>query len=271
MSIYDQKLIDIYKTSGVTWDWRIWAEPWSLLNATGPVKGLNVLDIACGTGIISRLMIHAGAAHVTGIDLSPEMLEQARKATPETTVQYMQQAIEDYQAATLHDLAISNFLFNEALSPEQLRQFCIALHKNLTPQGRLVTLMHMPDRIGNSDYSHYGFTFRHQHQLSEGDPLEIEYRIDNVSFTLQLNYYSPAFIQETLENCGFSHVCMHACSGTFSRRHKSHVSGLLERTGQPPAFNYYQCNEYSGVMPTGLFRLAYLFSVYSRQRLPGQP
>ncbi|MGY0219915.1 class I SAM-dependent methyltransferase [Endozoicomonadaceae bacterium StTr2] len=210
MSIYDQKLIDIYKTSGVTMDWRIWAEPWSLLNATGPVKSLNVLDVACGTGIISRLMVHAGAAHVTAIDLSSEILEQARKATSEKNVHYMRQAIEDYQAAALHDLTISNYLFNEALSPEQLRQFCISLHQNLKHQGRLVTLMHMPDRIGNSDYSRYGFSFQHQHQLNEGDPLVIEYEIDSVSFTLQLNYYSPEFVQETLENCGFCNVCMHA-------------------------------------------------------------
>ena len=41
------------------------------------LRGHRVLDIACGSG---RYMLHAlqrGAAHVTGVDLSPEMLRRA--------------------------------------------------------------------------------------------------------------------------------------------------------------------------------------------------
>ncbi|WP_461538774.1 class I SAM-dependent methyltransferase [Spongorhabdus nitratireducens] len=209
MSFYDHNLADLYKTTGSAIDWRVWAEPWSLLNATGPVTGLNVLDAACGTGIITRLMARSGAASVTGIDISPEMLSEAQEDTSEPSIHYFEMGIEDYRATELHDLAVSSFLFNEALTIEQLRQFCLSLHRNLKPGGRIVTLMDMPDRVIDVDYSHYGFSFRQNRQMNEGDPFEIDYHIGSDCFTLQLNYYSPEFVQQTLENCGFRDVCMH--------------------------------------------------------------
>lgn len=43
------------------------------------VSGLNVLDIGSGGGIYSRALAEMGAAHVTGVDFSQEMLEAARE------------------------------------------------------------------------------------------------------------------------------------------------------------------------------------------------
>lgn len=39
----------------------------------------RALDVCCGTGDISFLLAEAGAEHVTGLDFSPNMLEQARR------------------------------------------------------------------------------------------------------------------------------------------------------------------------------------------------
>lgn len=39
----------------------------------------RALDVCCGTGDISFLLAEAGAEHVTGVDFSPNMLEQARR------------------------------------------------------------------------------------------------------------------------------------------------------------------------------------------------
>jgi ubiquinone/menaquinone biosynthesis C-methylase UbiE len=43
------------------------------------VTGLNVLDIGSGGGIYSKALAEMGAAHVTGVDFSEEMLEAARE------------------------------------------------------------------------------------------------------------------------------------------------------------------------------------------------
>jgi SAM-dependent methyltransferase len=43
----------------------------------GSVAGLNILDLACGTGYYSFPFLEKGAASVVGIDISPGMIEQA--------------------------------------------------------------------------------------------------------------------------------------------------------------------------------------------------
>ena len=43
----------------------------------GDAKDLRILDLGCGTGL-SGLMLKRWAAHLTGVDLSPEMVEKAR-------------------------------------------------------------------------------------------------------------------------------------------------------------------------------------------------
>ncbi len=45
--------------------------------------GESVLDIACGTGLFAKVFHNAGAI-VTGTDISPELIEIARKDAPET-------------------------------------------------------------------------------------------------------------------------------------------------------------------------------------------
>ncbi len=47
-----------------------------------PSAGTRVLDVACGTGALSRALTRAGAS-VTGLDLAPPMLAIARELSPE--------------------------------------------------------------------------------------------------------------------------------------------------------------------------------------------
>ena len=49
-------------------------ERYTLFEALGDVAGLRVLDLACGGGFYTRLLKKAGAAAVTGIDVSAEMI-----------------------------------------------------------------------------------------------------------------------------------------------------------------------------------------------------
>ena len=49
------------------------------LVATVGVQDLDVLDVACGTGNTALAAVRAGAAHVTGVDLTPALLEEAAR------------------------------------------------------------------------------------------------------------------------------------------------------------------------------------------------
>ncbi|WP_404954577.1 class I SAM-dependent methyltransferase [Streptomyces sp. 147326] len=48
-----------------------------VLDATGPRGSDRVLDVACGTGLVSRLF-SGRVAEVVGVDITPEMAEQAK-------------------------------------------------------------------------------------------------------------------------------------------------------------------------------------------------
>jgi 2-polyprenyl-3-methyl-5-hydroxy-6-metoxy-1,4-benzoquinol methylase len=50
----------------------------ALLALAGRVRGLQVLDVACGHGRVSRVLASRGAA-VTGVDISTELLDRARE------------------------------------------------------------------------------------------------------------------------------------------------------------------------------------------------
>ena len=58
------------------------AEP--LLSAARIQAGMRVLDVACGSGVISKHVAKRGAS-VTGVDLAPRMLELAAKLNPGCT------------------------------------------------------------------------------------------------------------------------------------------------------------------------------------------
>ncbi len=59
--------------------------PWTeeLLERATPQPGERVLDVACGTGIVARMVAQGanGRAQVAGLDLSPAMLEVARSVS----------------------------------------------------------------------------------------------------------------------------------------------------------------------------------------------
>ncbi len=58
-----------------------------LVDAARPARGERVLDVACGTGIVSRTIapLVGDGGKVTGVDLSPDMIEVARTLMPQGT------------------------------------------------------------------------------------------------------------------------------------------------------------------------------------------
>src|SRR4051812_19685640 len=51
----------------------------ALLHALGSLDGVELLDVATGTGNLALAAARAGADHVVGVDLTPELLTVARE------------------------------------------------------------------------------------------------------------------------------------------------------------------------------------------------
>lgn len=58
----------------------------TILSNGGIREGVEVLDVACGTGVLFPDYLKRGVASVTGIDISPEMAKLAAAKFPEITV-----------------------------------------------------------------------------------------------------------------------------------------------------------------------------------------
>lgn len=83
--------------------------------------GTRVLECGCGTGIFTRHLSKTGAL-ITGVDISDELLNQARKACPDSNVSFLQANLEDptrlpdnffdamYGVSVLHHLALDKAL-----------------------------------------------------------------------------------------------------------------------------------------------------------------
>jgi len=53
-------------------------EAYSFFKELGDVKGLRVLDLACGNGHYTRQIYERGAKEVAGVDVSSEMIKLAK-------------------------------------------------------------------------------------------------------------------------------------------------------------------------------------------------
>ncbi|GLZ79401.1 hypothetical protein Afil01_42080 [Actinorhabdospora filicis] len=127
---------------------------------TGDVTGLSAVDVACGTGYYTRDLRVRGADPVTGIDLSPRMIELAedRERRERLGIAY---AVGDGSALPdrgRYDLATAAYLFPYATDEETLAAMMASLRGCMHPGGRLVTLTVDPEFRAEPDLADYGWT-----------------------------------------------------------------------------------------------------------------
>lgn len=58
----------------------------TILDNAGIKSGQDILDVACGTGVLFPDYLKRGVESVTGIDISPEMAKIAQSKFPEVQV-----------------------------------------------------------------------------------------------------------------------------------------------------------------------------------------
>ena len=112
-----------------------------VVKALSPVEGLDVVDVACGTGDLSEAFDRAGARSVLGVDFTPEMLEVARarsRRARKARIEYREgNAMHLDLQSDCADLVSIAFGIRNVAKPEQaLAEF----KRILRPDGRLVVL-----------------------------------------------------------------------------------------------------------------------------------
>ena len=103
-----------------------------ILDNAGIQPGVDVLDVACGTGVLFPDYLQRGAASVTAIDLSPEMVKIAAAKFPQVKV--ICGDVEEVQFDRQFDCVMVYNAFPHFPDPKRLIGILAALVK---PGGKL--------------------------------------------------------------------------------------------------------------------------------------
>ncbi len=118
----------------------------AILNNGGIREGVHVLDVACGTGVLFPDYWKRGAASVTGIDLSPEMVKIAAAKFPQVTV--LCGDVEETDFGRQFDCVMVYNAFPHFPDPEKLVE---TLARLVRPGGKL-SVAHGMSRAALTDH-----------------------------------------------------------------------------------------------------------------------
>ena len=100
------------------------------------IEQAKILDLACGTGVLAEILSKKGH-HIRGIDISPQMIEIARKRSiglPDTVFQV--QDMTKFYVNDSFDLITCIFdSINYVLDPSALRSMFYRVHSTLNKRG----------------------------------------------------------------------------------------------------------------------------------------
>jgi ubiquinone/menaquinone biosynthesis C-methylase UbiE len=115
-----------------------WAN--DIVNRADLHSGDRVLDVACGTGIVSRYAYKSlgESIHITGVDVNEVVLNKARELCPPNVIPI------EWKQANVEALPFLDGKFDLALCQQGLQYFpdhnlaLTEIHRVLTPKGRVV-------------------------------------------------------------------------------------------------------------------------------------
>ncbi len=106
----------------------------AILAAAGVRRGVRVLDVACGTGVLFEDYIAHGVERIVGVDMSPEMVRIARRKYPQSHIEVICADIEEARFETPFDCCIVYNALPHFADPKLLVE---RLARFVKPGGRL--------------------------------------------------------------------------------------------------------------------------------------
>lgn len=105
-------------------------------------RGGRIVDIGCGPGQVARHLASRGA-DVEGVDLSPEMVAEARAAHPDLAFRVADMFALPHADASLAGAVLFYAIVH--LAPGDLARPCAELHRVLAPGGLAALAFHIGD------------------------------------------------------------------------------------------------------------------------------
>jgi predicted RNA methylase len=97
-----------------------------VLRKSGDVKDLRICDVGCGSGRFVTALAKKGAAHITGVDVAPEMLKIAQRVVAQDGTadrcDFVLSDVLDWRTDDKYDITIAIGFWDYIMSPpERLR------------------------------------------------------------------------------------------------------------------------------------------------------
>ena len=127
-----------------------------ILKLLGRIKGSNVLDVGCGSGILSRKLNYLGSNKIVCYDNSREQIELAREFTPRYLgIDYFNSGPKDIERTLVDfygkkkvprfNIAFSNLVLHYAEDMEELLSFFSSTNNLLVEGGKFVGIVTNPN------------------------------------------------------------------------------------------------------------------------------
>jgi SAM-dependent methyltransferase len=209
---YDEIGADYLRVKALPW--KLFAERHTFFETLGPLRGLRVIDVACGDGYYSRQLRDAGA-DVVGVDVSKEMirLAEASEAREPRGIRYLVGDATDLRVLEgglqpLCDIAVAQWLFDYAATLDDLRAMCRSLAGIVRPGGRFVHVGGCFDSIFHhpQTFPSYGIELEILESHGDGSRCRWTVRRDGQSVSAENTMWTPETINAELEAAGFADV-----------------------------------------------------------------
>ncbi len=109
-----------------------------ILDCAGVKEGVSVLDVACGTGVLFPDYLARNVKNITGVDISPAMIERARSKFADPRITLVAADIEEVGFCAPFDCCVVYNAFPHFPNPSRL---IVCLAEKLARGGRL-TIAH---------------------------------------------------------------------------------------------------------------------------------
>ncbi len=185
-------------------------EAFSFFNMLGDIRGLGVLDLACGEGFYTRLIRASGAVCVQGVDISPEMIrlaEDIERQSPQG-IEYRCADVAELPDLGRFDRVSAAYLLHYAPSVEALAAMCRCIAAQLKPGGQFVSINENPGQVfaEYTGYTQYGFNKSATGPQEDG--ASINYALVSGQQMIRFNVYHYArdTYESVLRAAGFSEI-----------------------------------------------------------------
>ena len=176
-----------------------------ILDLVGDVKGLDVCDLACGEGHLSRRLARFGA-RVTGVDLSAGLLSHAEEESEGLGIRFIREDVQELRSISEDSFGV--VICNMALMDiEDLNRTYSTVSRVLRPKGRFIFSVLHP-------------CFETPFSVGDGEPMQVDDEGD-FHFLRILNYSE--------EGRWYSGgTGMRGTFGSIHRKVSTYLNGLIE-------------------------------------------